>query len=305
MEPDAETGEVSVPHRSHEPRPERLSGDGGENEECGAAGGLPVSQPGETVSSSVSVSFPDFSDRTETTAVAEPLTTQPMAGSTHSVEYQTGNALVSASLESGEGNGRVPFFHLPASQLKDFVRVFASLVTMNANKMYTLRPFPRCGPFVFDSEANPSWFYGKIAVFPSLFLTAAGSVSGFAMGGAPSAGIGAGCLVAGLVYSAANAWYYSRTRFPNQFQVSFTFSLSHLIDDLQHIAAMLQCSGGYDLMWFSLNEQQSRQTIRFNVRMPQAVDANQLKVWLESRNQRLANPFQIAVCAIDECETGF
>ncbi|WOG25477.1 hypothetical protein [Endozoicomonas sp. 8E] len=296
------------------------------DEELGAAGGPPVStqsqpldfrstgidldrQPGAVrrwpASSPVSVSFIDSIDAADSTSSAQPLTNQPDDVSVHSVHYlKTGSSIVYAWLERGEVSGGKQF-HFPANELKAFVRIFASLVAMKVNKMRSCKPFLRFSTYVFSSEANPTWSCGKFAVLSTFLAAAAGTGTGFATG---ISGLAYGFLVAGSIATPLSTCLFSHMRFPNQFRVSFTFTSSHLlisqeVYDFQQIVNILQCSGGYELVSFILDEQNTSQTLTFNVRAPDNVDANQFQNWLESKNQQLSNPFQIKVSSMGESET--
>ncbi|WP_422475053.1 hypothetical protein [Endozoicomonas sp. ALB032] len=263
-----------------------------ETEERGAVGGLPIAV------SLFELEFEfDSDDEDESSPPAQPLTTQPVAVSTHSIQnLQTGRASVSAWLERVEMADDAPSIHVPSTQLNAFVRVFARLVAMEPKEMNTYQPFTRCGIFVCDSTANRIWKYGKFVPFFALILTAASSSAAFAEGAPILAAVS---LAAGLLITSASTLFYSLTHFPNQFQVNFTFSSNNFeICNLQRIAIMLKYSGGYELVSYILDDQHDSQTLRFNVRMPDAVDANQLKAWLESHNHHWASPFQIGVSDI-------
>lgn len=296
------------------------------DQELGATGGPPVSpqtqpldlrstgidldqQPGAVrrwpASSPVSVTIIDSIDAADSTSAAQPLTNQPDDASVHSVHYlKTGSSIVYAWLERGEVSGGNRF-HISANELKAFVRMFASLVAMKVNKMRSWKPFPRFSTYVFNSEANPTWSCGKFAVLSTFLAVAAGTGTGFGTG---VSGLAYGSLVAGGVFTPLCTCFFSHTRFPNPFQVSFTFSSNQLlisqeIYDFQQIVNILQCSGGYELVSFSLDEQNASQTLTFNVRVPDNVDAKQFQNWLESKNQQLANPFQIKVSSMGKSET--
>lgn len=288
-----------------------------ENQECGAVGGLPVSRAIEVVSSSATAPSRASDDGVRATASDRPLTSQPAAVSKHSVyKLPTGTATVTAWLERIESGASVPVIHIPLNQLQTLVRLFASLVAMEADEMYACQPYPRCGICVSDPEAlehnclmqcscgnqvcdsvvNPSWSRGKYVVLSALCLTGIGSGAGF---GAGMTKFGAGCLTSGLFSSALAALYFSHTRFSNQFQVSFTFdSASSIldIDRLQQIRLMLQCTGGYDLVSYTLGE--TSQTLSFNIWTSKAVNADQLKTWFDNRNQQWSGPYQIEICPI-------
>ncbi|WP_257274416.1 hypothetical protein [Endozoicomonas sp. SESOKO4] len=194
---------------------------------------------------------------------------------------------------------------------------------MEADEMYACQPYPRCGIFVSDPEAlehnclmqcscggnqvcdsvvNPSWSRGKYAVLGALCITGISSGAGF---GAGMTKFGAGCLTSGLFGSALAALFFSHTRFTNQFQVSFTFDSDSSIldiDRLQQIRLMLQYTGGYDLVSYSLGE--TSQTVSFNIWTSKAVNADQLKTWFDNRNQQWSGPYQIEICPISR-QTSF
>ncbi|WOG25479.1 hypothetical protein [Endozoicomonas sp. 8E] len=188
---------------------------------------------------------------------------------------------------------------------------------MEADEMYSNRPFYRpncvsdpeavepssqlsclCGNHICNSEVNPSWSYMKYALVGTLLVTGGVSGAGFGVG-IPE--LGGGCLGAGLVALGLEALFFSHTNFPKEFQVSFTFSSSNLeIETLQHMLPILQYSGSYELLSFSLNEQNASNTLSFRLRVTNAVNADQLTNWLETRNQQLANPFEIEVSSTGE-----
>ncbi|WOG25478.1 hypothetical protein [Endozoicomonas sp. 8E] len=260
-----------------------------ETEDRGAVGGLPIAV------SLFELEFEfDSDDEGEPPSPAQPITTQPEAITTHSIQnLKTGRASISAWLERAEMLDDAPLIHIPSNQLNAFVSAFARLVAAEPKEMNTYQPFTRCGSFVCDSAANRLWKYGKFVPFSALFLTAASSTAAFAMG---AAGFGAGSLAAGSLFASVSGLFYSHTHFPNQFQVSFTFSSSNFeICILQQIAIMLKYSGGYELVSYSSDDQHGSQTLRFNVRVSDAVDASQLKAWLESHNHQWGSPFQIEV----------
>ncbi len=278
--------------------------------ECEAIGGLSVSQTSGPAQSPVLVHIFDSDNERESTPLVEPLTSQPVAGSKNLVHFvPTEIRNVYLHLERREENDSVYWIRVPSKQLPEFIRVFASLVAMEAKDLYTHLPFPRCGSFVCNSIANPSWYRGKFALLTSLILTSAGTGFGYGIG---ISNLGTGTLAGGLLSLPVITLLYSYTRFPRQFQVGFTFSSSKLeIYSLQLIEIMLKCTGGYELVSFRLNEHHNSQTLVFNVRMPSAVDDNQLRTWLESRNHQWADLFQIEVSSISvpphtiECETRF
>lgn len=287
-------------------------------QEQGAVGGVPTSPANGAVSLPVSVSFFDSDNRAESTTPEQPLTSQPAAMSRRSAEFlPTGSASVSAWLEREDRGAGEPFVHINENQLKTFIHVFARLVAMKADEMYSTPPFSRphcvsdpeaiepdhqlsclCGNYICNSEVNPSWSYMKYAV--ALTFLATGAVSGVGFGiGIPE--LGGGCLGAGLIALGLEGLFFSHTTFPKEFQVSFTYNSSNLeIDTLQHMLPILQYSGSYELLSFSLNEQNASHTLSFRLWVTKAVNAEKLTNWLDTRNQQLANPFEIEISSIGE-----
>ncbi|WP_257279701.1 hypothetical protein [Endozoicomonas sp. ISHI1] len=280
--------------------PELTSSGNDENKECGAAGGLTASQACKAVSSPVSVTLIDSDDR-ESSSITQPLTTQPGAGPTINL-LQTGTNAAYAWLERGVPGEDVQFFQMPSSQLQEFVMVFASLVAMNAGEIYTRRPFLRCGRYIFNSDVNPSWSRGR-CVTPCMFVVGAAGTGGGL--GAGLQGLGYGFLTAGLLSTLCTACLFSHTRFHNQINVSFTLTSNNLsigqeIYNFKQIVKVLQCSGGYNLVSFQRDRGSHKQTLTFNVRVPDHMSNSHLKAWLERSNQQLIRPFQIDVRSISD-----
>ncbi|AMO56339.1 hypothetical protein GZ77_05970 [Endozoicomonas montiporae] len=193
-------------------------------------------------------------------------------------------------------------FRIPANRLEAFVRILVSLISGESGQICGRRPYCRCGNYVFDSEVNRGWTNGRIVVPSLLFLTAAGSGAAFGLG-APA--VGAGCLTSGLVCSPFSTWLFGYTRF-NRFQVGFAFGWNDVhvswaeVTHLQKVVSMLQCTGGYDLETASFNRLTKRQALTFNVRVPDTVDADQLKAWLDTQNQQFGRPFEIWISSVKE-----
>ncbi|WP_422137895.1 hypothetical protein [Endozoicomonas sp. ALC020] len=296
------------------------SGANDENQEPGAIGGMPestesqfsdltyiINDEGQNLGglpSPVSLHFIDPHDGTASTS-SLPLTTQPTAASKEYIRpLQTKSASVSSWLERVEDDGGAFFFEGSPDQLDEFVVLFASLVATEAKEMHSCQPFTRLRSYICDSDVNPRWYRGRIAVLTESIAIAAVTSVGFSMG-IPA--LGGTCLSTGICIP-PSILMLSRAWFPNRFQVSFTFRSDNLlmseeINHLQQIVNLLQCTGGFNLVSFNFNARTSIQTLRFIVQVPDTVHAGNLRGLLERHNQQLTNPFQIKVSAIGEPTT--
>ncbi|WP_257279702.1 hypothetical protein [Endozoicomonas sp. ISHI1] len=293
----------STPSAQSQP-PELTSSDNDENQECGAVGGLPVPQSCEAISSPISVCLIDSNDRVESNTTDQLLTTQPTIVSTPTIRYlETGRARVAAWLERGVACDTIRFYQISSGMLEKFVLMFARLVAMEADEMYTCQPFVRFNNYIFDSSVNPRWYRGRIAIFVELLDTAILAGIGFTYG---IPGLGIGGLIAGGLFIPLTACYSGYTRFTNQFLVSFTFNSNNLLISQeiynlqQQIVKILQLSGGFNLLAFRFDQSSASQTLTFNVRMPKSVNARRLRLWLVNRNHHLGAPFQIEVSSVSE-----
>ncbi|WOG25513.1 hypothetical protein [Endozoicomonas sp. 8E] len=161
--------------------------------------------------------------------------------------------------------------------------------------IYANQPSVSSGSYTSDSLTNLHGWRRKFAIFLRSVTTAAGTAGNFGSG---IPGLEFGWLLLDSISTFGSISLFSHGQFPNQFQVSFTFSRNGLtitqeIDALQHIAQLLKCSGGYNLRAFE--RQFESQTLTFNVQVSDCVDADQLRRVLETSNQQLANPFSIKV----------
>ncbi|WP_252180350.1 hypothetical protein [Endozoicomonas sp. 4G] len=275
-------------------------------QEHGAVGGLPAPLVCRVSSQPVS-------------NCPRPVTSQPGFNSRPSIDVPTGNHGVRASVERLESDVNVPL-HIQEGQLKAFVRLFAALAAMEADQMYTNPHFTRCGncintpapsdatsewkwscgDLVCDSVVNPSWRYWKYGIGSLLGLTGTGTGVAFGTGAIT---VGAIALPSGFLLSGLVAFVGSYTEFPNQLQVSFTFDSQNLdIDRLQQIRIMLQCSGSYHLLSYSMDG--NSQTLTFNVQTTNAVDADQLSEWLDESNLQFENAFNIEVSSTSTLTDG-
>ncbi|WP_252180097.1 hypothetical protein [Endozoicomonas sp. 4G] len=252
----------------------------GPSEERGAVGGLTASQTRRAAYSPFRATSMD-----------------PFYGRTRSP--QTGSADVSFYLKklNNTDTENLPVYEIPEDELLDSVLTFVSLVATETNTMHSTRLFMRRGSHRFDllANANPRWSRGKFAAPLTFLATAASAATSFGSG---IPGLGLGSLLARGFNTLGTARFFSNTRFPNQFQVSFTFSLNGLtstqeIDTLQQIVQLLKRSGDFNLT--NSERQEESQTMTFNVQISNSVDADQLKTWLETSNQQLGNPFSIKV----------
>ncbi|WP_448216969.1 hypothetical protein [Endozoicomonas sp. 2B-B] len=312
---------ISEPAPSPQAQPSDLaSGGNDENQEPGAVGGLPVStesqftdltyiindegQNSGGLPSPVSLHFIEPDDGTGATS-SLPLTTQPTATSKEYIRpLPTKSSSVSSWLERVEDGGGAFFFEGSPDQLDEFVVLFASLVATEAKEMHSCQPFTRLRSYICDSDVNPRWYRGRIAVLTESIAIAAVTSVGFSMG-IPA--LGGTCLSTGICIP-PSILMLSRAWFPNRFQVSFTFRSNNLlmseeINHLQQIVNLLQCTGGFNLVSFHFNERTSTQTLRFIVQVPDTVNAGNLRGLLERQNQQLTNPLQIKVSAIGEPTT--
>ncbi len=293
-------------HSAQRPPTESASDDTTENQEYGAVGGLPVAQGDAAISSPISVSLMASINETKSNASPLPLVTQPDTTSTPTIRYlETGSATVQTWVERAVASDAARFYQIPSSRLKEFVLTLARLVATETSEIHSFQPIVRYGRYVCNSDLNPSWYIGRIAILTLFLATSASTASGFAMG-IPV--LGPVSLTTEVCCTPYATYRLSRTQFPNQLQVSFTFNSNSLVvseetHHLQQIVNILQSSGGFNLVDFSfdpLDGQSARQTLTFNVRAPASMSAPHLQGLLEQSNERFGRPFKIQVSAIGE-----